>query len=105
MSNRLGRFARKLGALTLAGVCAAPAIAQTPVPGQDATQAQKPPISRPVPERTVGLEPGKILRWTLRDAVIAALEKNVDIEIERKNVRLAQFDIDGARGVYDHITS
>ncbi len=102
MSNSLGRFAHKFAGLTLCFACAVPVTAQVPAA---ASQAQPPPRSQPIAERTVGLEPGKVLRWTLRDAVIAALEKNVDIDIERENVRLAQFDIDGARGAYDHITS
>ena len=66
--------------------------AQTPMPA---------PLSKPIPQRTVGLEPGKLVRWTLRDAIIAALEKNVDIEIERENVKLAGYDIVVARGAYD----
>lgn len=106
MSNRLGRFAHKFAALTLTFACAVPVTAQNSAAApQQGAQGQQPILSQPIPERTVGLEPGKVLRWTLRDAVIAALEKNVDIDIERENVRLAQFDIDGARGAYDHITT
>ncbi len=36
---------------------------------------------------------------------MAALDKNVDIDIERENVRLAQFSIDGAKGAYDPATA
>ena len=36
-------------------------------------------VARPIPERTVGLEPGKIVKWTLKDAILAALENNVDL--------------------------
>lgn len=99
MSNRLGVLARKIAVISLIAACAVPATAQTTTPAQQ--PAQQPSLSRPIAARTVGLEPGKILRWTLRDAVMAGLEKNVDIELERENVRLAQFDIDSARGVYD----
>ncbi len=77
---------------------------QTPAPIQPQT-GQNPPLSRPIPDRTVGLEPGKIVRWTMRDAVIAALDKNVDIELERENVRLAQWDVLAAQGFYDPLTS
>ncbi len=58
-------------------------------------------VARPIPERTVGLEPGKIVRWTLRDAILAALDKNVDIELERENVRMTQYDLITAQGFYD----
>lgn len=102
MSKRFGRVAHNLAAMTLSAASVLPAMAQTPVPTQ---QAPEKPVSKPIPERTVGLEPGKILKWSLRDAVIAALEKNVDIEVERENVRLAQYDIDGARGFYDAVTT
>ncbi len=59
------------------------------------------PLSRPLPQRTVGLEPGRVTNWTLRDAILTALEKNVDIELERENVKLAGFDIVAAYGAYD----
>ena len=59
------------------------------------------PLSKPIPTRTVGLEPGKMVNWTLRDSIVTALEKNVDIEIERENVKLAGFDIIAAHGAYD----
>jgi HAE1 family hydrophobic/amphiphilic exporter-1 len=62
-------------------------------------------IARPIPQRTTGLEPGKIVRWTLRDAIIAALEKNVDIELEKENVRMIQYDLIGAHGFYDPTTT
>ncbi len=59
------------------------------------------PTARPIPQRTVGLEPGKVARWSLRDAILAALENNPDIEIERANVRQAQYDVISAQGAYD----
>src|SRR5262249_26268025 len=51
------------------------------------------------------VDPNKIVRWTLKDTILAALEKNPDIEIGRQNVRLAQFEILAALGVYDPLTS
>lgn len=62
-------------------------------------------MTRQIPQRTVGLEPGKVVRWTLRDAVLNALDKNVDIELERENVRLSQYDIVSAMGFYDFSTT
>lgn len=59
------------------------------------------PLSKPLPQRTVGLDPGRVINWTLRDAILTALEKNVDIELERENVKLAGFDIVAASGAYD----
>ena len=38
---------------------------------------------------------------SLREALTIALENNRDIEIARKNVKLAEFDLQGARGGYD----
>ena len=58
-------------------------------------------VARPIPERTVGLEPGKIVKWTLKDAILAALENNVDIQLEQENVRFIQYDLIAAQGFYD----
>lgn len=38
---------------------------------------------------------------TLRDTISLALENNKDIEVTRKNVRIAEFDLQSARGVYE----
>jgi len=117
MSNRMWGLVRNLVALTFSVACAVPVLAQVPPlpqpqnppatqPAQQtAQQPAAPPVSRPIGVRTVGLEAGKLVRWTLRDAVMAALDKNVDIDIERENVRLAQFDIDSAKSVYDPLTT
>lgn len=76
--------------------------AQTPMPSK---AAPKPRIDLPVPPNIAaqyaGIESGKQVRWSLRDAILSALENNLDIEIERDNVRLAQFDLFATRGAYD----
>jgi outer membrane protein len=109
--------ARRCTALSLAGLLlvsgSALALAQTPTPPANTAQqpattqsnAQMPPVLRPIPKRTVGLEPGKTVRWTLKDAILAALENNPDIEIERSTVRQAGFDIVAAEGAYDPIST
>lgn len=96
---------RQLVGLTLA-VCCALIISATAM-AQDQTQnpQTQQPTARPIPQRTVGLEPGKVARWTLRDAILAALDKNVDIELERETTRLAQYDLFAAQGVYDRNTT
>lgn len=38
---------------------------------------------------------------TLSDAITLALENNKDIEVTRKNVKIAEFDLKAARGVYE----
>src|SRR5215475_5064435 len=70
-----------------------------PAPTQPTTSSQT------MPAHLAGVEADKIVRWTLKDAILAALEKNPDIEIARHNVRLSQFDVLAAEGVYDPITS
>src|SRR5262245_4713798 len=88
------------------------ASAQTPASKQEpATQpsltapAQPAALRQETPAQLAGVEADKIVRWTLKDAILAALEKNPDIEIARQNVRLSQFDILAAQGVYDQLTS
>lgn len=38
---------------------------------------------------------------TLHDALALALENNKDIEVTRKNIRIAEFDLKAARGIYE----
>jgi HAE1 family hydrophobic/amphiphilic exporter-1 len=82
-----------------------PAAAQDTQSTTSATIQTQDIVARPIPERTVGLEPGKIVRWTLKDAVLAALEKNVDILLEQENVRFIQYDLIAAQGFYDPTTT
>jgi HAE1 family hydrophobic/amphiphilic exporter-1 len=106
MTNWHKAIAHKIVSLVLVVACALPVAAQTtPPPQTKPPERELPPPSRPLPTRSVGLTPGKVVRWTLRDAILAALERNVDIEIERENVRLSQFDVQATRAPYDPITS
>src|SRR5215475_288275 len=57
--------------------------------------------TRPEPERRVGVRTSKRVSLTLREAVMMALENNRDIEIERLNAQMNEFDLRAARGVYD----
>jgi HAE1 family hydrophobic/amphiphilic exporter-1 len=92
-------------AIFCASLISMPAAAQ----GTQATQSSpietKDIVARPIPERTVGLEPGKVVKWYLRDAILAALEKNVDIQLEQENVRFTQYDLIAAQGFYDPTTT
>jgi HAE1 family hydrophobic/amphiphilic exporter-1 len=54
----------------------------------------------PVLER-VGVDMGEQQPLTMREAIELALSNNKDIEVARQNVRAAEFDLRGARGVYD----
>ena len=49
----------------------------------------------------VGVNPSKRVTLTLRDAMTTALENNRDIEVERLNVQMNEFDVRAAQGVYD----
>jgi outer membrane protein len=108
MSNCSRTAVRRCALLMLACLCAVTpmtAFAQdTPQTGNQAG-APLPPVARAIPQRTIGLEPGKVVRWTLRDAILAALENNPDIEIERSTVRQAGFDVVAAEGAYDPIST
>src|SRR5690349_8143891 len=44
-----------------------------------------------------------IVVWTLRDAIANALDNNVDIAIERKNVKISELNLKAAQGVYDPV--
>jgi HAE1 family hydrophobic/amphiphilic exporter-1 len=55
----------------------------------------------PAPEQRVGVKPSNRVTLTLQEAVAMALENNREIEIERLNVQMNEFDLKAARGVYD----
>lgn len=58
--------------------------------------------NRPLPEfGRVGVELTNQRPLSLRDAIALALANNKDIEVARQNVRLAEFDLQAARGAYD----
>lgn len=91
---------------------AAPALAQDPAPQGTPTVEQNlevPPIApgyrapqTNLPElRRVGVKVDRQQPLTLRDALSLALENNNDIEVAKQNVRIAEFDLIGARGAYD----
>lgn len=74
-------------------------IKQLPVPpvAPDFRAPQK-----PLPELTrVGVDMNRQRPLALRDALSLALANNKDIEVARENVRIAEFDLLGARGAYD----
>jgi outer membrane protein TolC len=78
---------------------AAPAEVPLAVP-QVATDFRSAPAPFPVLER-VGVQMGDQRPLTLREAIEMALSNNKDIEVARQNVRVAEFDLQSARGVYD----
>jgi HAE1 family hydrophobic/amphiphilic exporter-1 len=67
------------------------AVAQTP-----ATES-----TRQAPERRIGVQTSNRVSLTLREAVMMALENNREIEIERLNTQMDEFDLRAARGFYD----
>lgn len=57
---------------------------------------------KPLPElNRVGVDMTKQHPLSIRDALSMALENNKDIEVARENVRMAEFDLLGSRGLYD----
>lgn len=93
------------------------ASAQTPTPTPaDDTQNVKPEKLEGVPQVApnyqqddrsfpdlgrVGVDMLRQHPMTLREAITLALDNNKDIEVSRQNVRLAEFDLRGARGYYE----
>ncbi len=52
-------------------------------------------------ESRVGVNAAKRVSLTLREAITMALENNRDLEVERINVQLNEFDLRASQGVYD----
>lgn len=56
----------------------------------------------PLPELgRVGVDMSEQRPLTVREAIEMALNNNKDIEVARQNVKIAEYDLQGARGVYD----
>ncbi|MGE0104101.1 MAG: TolC family protein [Blastocatellales bacterium] len=51
--------------------------------------------------KRVGVDAGRKVSMTLRDAMLMALENNRDIEVERLNVQMTDLDLRSANGFYD----
>jgi len=51
--------------------------------------------------KRVGVDAGRKVTMTLRDAMLMALENNRDIEVERLNVQMTELDLRSANGFYD----
>ena len=76
-----------------------PELPQTPVPAGVTDYRAK---QRPLPEMSrVGVDLSLQRPLSLRDAISMALKNNKDIEVARDNVKIAEFDLLGARGAYD----
>ncbi len=104
MLQRDRKFFSLLTTMFACALCVLSSTAQTPIPPDTAPQGAilAPQIKpRPIPDRIVGIDPTNVVRWTLRDAIMTALQGNVDIQLERENVRLSEFDLLAARGIYD----
>ncbi len=57
---------------------------------------------RPLPDLArVGVDPDRQQPLSLREAISLALDHNKDIEVARQNVKIAEFDLLGSKGVYD----
>ncbi|MCS6885239.1 MAG: TolC family protein [Acidobacteriota bacterium] len=54
-----------------------------------------------LPTERIGIDSSKQLKLSLRDAIAMALERNLDIQIERDNVRIAEHNLLAAQGAYD----
>lgn len=57
--------------------------------------------SMPAPDQRVGVDNTKLVRLTLRETILMALENNREIEIERLNVQMNEFDYRASQGFYD----
>jgi HAE1 family hydrophobic/amphiphilic exporter-1 len=80
------------------------ALLAVPVFGQSGVQNVA-PNAAPVDarEQRIGVDQTKRARLTLREAITLALENNRDIEVERLNVQLNEFDLRGSYGAYDPV--
>lgn len=70
---------------------------------QATTSAQEPHAVDTLPTERVGVDKNKTVKLGIHDAVLMALSNNVDIEVERGNVQIAQYNYAATRGNYDPV--
>ena len=107
MSNK--KFAVRFSAWIFVLLFGMAAHAQQPSPAPPPQDLNVPPIApdyraepRSLPEMSrVGIDASRQQPLSLREALAMALENNKDIEVARDNVKIAEFDLKGARGAYD----
>lgn len=79
-----------------------PAAAPDQLPAVPAVAPNFRAEQRPFPELSrVGVDMAEQRSLSLREALGMALANNKDIEVARQNVRIAEFDLQGARSAYD----
>lgn len=66
-----------------------------------AQENAKPQSTEPRSDKRVGVDSTRRVSLTLRDAILSALENNRDIEVERLNVQMTEFDVRSAEGIFD----
>lgn len=71
-------------------------------PGWAQNQPQPPGPPETLLER-VGVDPSRQRPMSLHDVILMALQKNQDIEIERINGQVAEYQLTSARGAYDPV--
>jgi outer membrane protein TolC len=95
--------------------CFLTAIAQTPLPSPlpelapSPQKIQVPAVAtdfqlapKPLPELSrVGVDMDRQRPLSIREALALALANNKDIEVARQNVRISEFDLKSAQGIYD----
>src|SRR5882762_4345096 len=83
------------------------AVAQSPSPSPQELQVPAVasdfhPAQKPLPELSrVGVDMDRQRPLSMREALALALANNKDIEVARQNVRISEFDLKSAQGVYD----
>lgn len=95
--------------LLIAGASPTRGQESSPTPEPTKVDQRVPPLAkdfraqqRPLPEMSrVGVDQSQQRPLSLREAISMGLENNKDIEVARENVRIAEFDLLGARGTYD----
>jgi len=92
---------RKQKAKSASGLLAIVLLITPTALAQDNPQSSTSKGRDPQSESRVGVNPSKRVMLTLRDAMTMALENNRDIDVERLNVQMTEFDLRGAQGFYD----
>jgi outer membrane protein len=76
--------------------------AQTPTTTSQDLTAPVPLVQfQDVPTERVGVDPNNVASLTMYDAIVMGVQRNLDIEVSRFDVKRAEYDLFAAEGAYD----
>lgn len=77
-------------------------LTQNPLDNQQNNPVAFHPFTDDLPTTRVGVDKNKVLKLSVDEAVLRLLTNNLDVQLEKDNVKQVEFNLQSAKGVYDY---